>query len=315
MGKQEAIMALNFAASIGKKAKEDLPITNVQAEGLVVAQIVKHCKELEPNFVTGQLLGLDIGSTLEITYAFPFPTKLEDGEAEEDDGSSFQLEMMRCLREVNVDNNTVGWYQSTFVGSHQTLEIVETFMSYQESIKRCVCVVYDPQGAAQGAFGLKVLKLKEKFLQLFKEGKCNATTLNQEGVTSKDIFVELPITVNNSSLVSAMFQVLETDQRADRRQTDRLAFVETDLLERNLEFMMDSVDEYHGKIYQVSQYHRMSARHELQHPVAAEEEAGERREAGGWGRPSHGGGPQLHAPDRAKPNGVLPHQQPDHKLQ
>ncbi|WZN66658.1 subunit H of translation initiation factor 3 [Chloropicon roscoffensis] len=258
-------MALNFAASIGKKAKEDLPITNVQVEGLVVAQIVKHCKELEPNFVTGQLLGLDIGSTLEITYAFPFPTKLEDGEAEEDDGSSFQLEMMRCLREVNVDNNTVGWYQSTFVGSYQTLEIVETFMSYQESIKRCVCVVYDPQGAAQGAFGLKVLKLKEKFLQLFKEGKCNATTLNQEGVTSKDIFVELPITVNNSSLVSAMFQVLETDQRADRRQTDRLAFVETDLLERNLEFMMDSVDEYHGKIYQVSQYHRMSARHELQH--------------------------------------------------
>ena len=89
--------------------------------------------------------------------------------------------------------------------------------------------------------------------------------LNQEGVTSKDIFVELPITVNNSSLVSAMFQVLETDQRADRRQTDRLAFVEPDLLERNLEFMMDSVDEYHGKIYQVSQYHRMSARHELQH--------------------------------------------------
>jgi hypothetical protein len=28
----------------------------------------------------------------------------------EADGANYQLEMMRCLREVNVDNNTVGWY-------------------------------------------------------------------------------------------------------------------------------------------------------------------------------------------------------------
>ncbi|QDZ25043.1 subunit H of translation initiation factor 3 [Chloropicon primus] len=256
---------LNFAASIGKKAKEDIPVTNVQVEGIVVAKIIKHCKECLPNFVTGQLLGLDIGSTLEITYSFPFPNKVEEAGGDEDEDASYQLEMMRCLREVNVDNNTVGWYQSTFVGSYQTLELVETFMSYQESIKRCVCIVYDPQEAAQGSFGLKVLKLKEKFLNLFKEGKVTATTLNQEGVTSKDMFQELPITVTNSSLVSAMFNVLQSDGQADQGTFDRLTFVEPDLLERNLEFMMESVDEYHGKIYQVSQYHRMSARHELQH--------------------------------------------------
>ena len=104
------------------------------------------CKELEPSFVTGQLLGLDIGSTLEITYAFH---PLED-EAEEDDGSSFQLEMMRCLREVNVDNNTVGWYQSTFVGSYRTLGLWVPCPT--KSIKRCVCVVCDPQGRRK-AFG------------------------------------------------------------------------------------------------------------------------------------------------------------------
>ena len=33
----------------------------------------------------------------------------EDGEG---DGASYQLDMMRCLREVNVDNNTVGWCSS-----------------------------------------------------------------------------------------------------------------------------------------------------------------------------------------------------------
>ena len=34
----------------------------------------------------------------------------EEEEEVEADGANYQLEMMRCLREVNVDNNTVGWY-------------------------------------------------------------------------------------------------------------------------------------------------------------------------------------------------------------
>ena len=38
---------------------------------------------------------------------------------------------MRCLREINVDNNTVGWYQSTYLGSFYTEELIETFMAYQ----------------------------------------------------------------------------------------------------------------------------------------------------------------------------------------
>ena len=33
----------------------------------------------------------------------------EDDEEDDIAASNFQLEMMRSLREVNVDNNTVGW--------------------------------------------------------------------------------------------------------------------------------------------------------------------------------------------------------------
>jgi hypothetical protein len=33
----------------------------------------------------------------------------DEEEGGEGDGASYQLDMMRCLREVNVDNNTVGW--------------------------------------------------------------------------------------------------------------------------------------------------------------------------------------------------------------
>ena len=59
--------------------------------------------------------------------------------------------MMRQLREVNVDNNTVGWfgrwrllwsrsephsrsrYQSTYLGSYQTQDLIDTFVTYQAS--------------------------------------------------------------------------------------------------------------------------------------------------------------------------------------
>jgi translation initiation factor 3 subunit H len=63
---------ISFAAMAEKKA-EDTPLRIVQLDGHVVLKIVKHCKEGMPTLVTGQLLGLDIGQTLEVTDCFPFP--------------------------------------------------------------------------------------------------------------------------------------------------------------------------------------------------------------------------------------------------
>jgi translation initiation factor 3 subunit H len=60
----------------------------------------------------------------------PAQSESEDGEG---DGVGYQMEMMRCLREVNVDNNTVGWYQSTYLGSYQTTVLIDTFLNYQVS--------------------------------------------------------------------------------------------------------------------------------------------------------------------------------------
>ena len=66
---------LNFAASLQTKS-EDASLRVVQLDGLAVLKIIKHCKESMPAVVTGQLLGLDIGQTLEITDCFPFPVRL-----------------------------------------------------------------------------------------------------------------------------------------------------------------------------------------------------------------------------------------------
>ena len=64
-------------------------------------------------------------------------------------------------------------YQSTVLGSYQTIELIETFVNYAESIKRCVCIVYDPQTSARGTLTLKAITLKDNFIKVqtpFDEG-------------------------------------------------------------------------------------------------------------------------------------------------
>lgn len=47
-------------------------------------------------------------------------------------------------------------YQSTVMGSFQTVELIETFINYQESIKRCIALTVDPAASASGTPALKV---------------------------------------------------------------------------------------------------------------------------------------------------------------
>ena len=49
------------------------PLKTVQLDGQVVLKIMQHCNEALPQLVTGQLLGLDVGLTLEVTDCFAFP--------------------------------------------------------------------------------------------------------------------------------------------------------------------------------------------------------------------------------------------------
>jgi translation initiation factor 3 subunit H len=101
----------------------------VQLDGLVILKIMKHAREALPDSISGQLLGLDVQGRLEVTGSFPMPpttttpivntrhynknaaVEVDDGEAARDD-MEYQLQMMKLLREVNIDSNSVGWYQS-----------------------------------------------------------------------------------------------------------------------------------------------------------------------------------------------------------
>ena len=63
---------LNYASAHENK-QEEKALRELRLDGSVVLKIVKHCQESQPFLVTGQLLGLDIGSSLEVTDCFPFP--------------------------------------------------------------------------------------------------------------------------------------------------------------------------------------------------------------------------------------------------
>eukprot|EP00976_Prorocentrum_cordatum_P074165 1181403-Prorocentrum_minimum.AAC.4 len=253
---------LNFAAAAQKEVGET-PLREVQIDGQVLLKIIKHCKECMPSLVTGQLLGLDIGSTLEVTNCFPFPSRTE-AEDEETDGASYQLEMMRCLREVNVDNNTVGWYQSTYLGSYQTVELIDTFLNYAENIKRCVCIVYDPYRSMQGGLALKAIKLKESFMDVYKTGSVTSELLTRTGITWQDIFVEIPVTTSNSTLHATLIQQLESDVTANQVDFDRLVLSTNPYLEKNLEFLSECLDELQGESQKLSFYQRSLARQQQQ---------------------------------------------------
>lgn len=42
------------------------------------------------------------------------------------------------------------------MGSFQSIDLIETFINYQESIKRCIAITYDPQRSSMGGLALKV---------------------------------------------------------------------------------------------------------------------------------------------------------------
>lgn len=143
------------------------PVESVELEGVALLQIVKHCHESLPSNVAGSLLGLENGKALEVTNAFPSPTS-GDKRKEADE---YQIEMMKNLREVGMDNNKVGWYQSVAMGTFCTSAVIEYQFQYQKTLgPNAICLVYDSAETAKGSLSLRAFRLKKAFYNAYKAG-------------------------------------------------------------------------------------------------------------------------------------------------
>jgi len=234
------------------------PLESVVLDSLVVLKIVKHSKEAFPDLVTGQLLGLEMDGILEATNCFPFPSRGDDDDAEEY-GANYQVEMMRHLKEVNMDNNTVGWYQSTYLGTFLSKSMIETQFNYQDTIPKCVALVYDPLQSNEDTFSLRAFRLTDAFMALYRAGKFSQKTLEQSEFSWSQVFEEVPITIHNPLLSSVYLYELESAGAIKSRPAPAVPF-----LAKNLEFLIEDIDDLSQEQGKYLNYVRQLARQQQQ---------------------------------------------------
>lgn len=223
----------------------------------------------------GSLLGLAVeNGVLEITHSFPSPPENKHSSNDDDDtagleGHEFQLEMMRMLREVNVDNNCVGWYQCMYLGIYSTSSLLDTQLSYQMDLSpNAVVILYDPMQTSHGNLVLKCYRLTEAAIKLNSEGGDNSF------LNPKDIFEEVPVQLTNPGLVQALLADIadgvhpsqETDgdyglydAKVDTT-FDRLDLSTNPYLEKHLEFLCGWVDDLAAEQHKFQYYTRQLSR-------------------------------------------------------
>lgn len=149
-------------------------------------KIIKHCSQRFPTTATGALVGMDRDGCLEITNCFPFPIIELPPDAHYENqhintaaaaprakaNGSYQAEMVRMLREVNIDAQNVGWYTSANMGNICNINFIENQYFYQKDLnERTVALVNDVSRSSQGSLGLRAFRLSPQFMAAYKENK------------------------------------------------------------------------------------------------------------------------------------------------
>jgi translation initiation factor 3 subunit H len=136
---------------------------------------------------------MEKNGVLEITNSFPFPeaavahvdpghsnnnnqndkaADLAAGAPRAKQNIAYGNEMIKFLREVNVDANNVGWYTSTSMGNFINLNTIENQFYYQNQLnERTVALIYDVSRSSQGTLNLRAYRLSPAFVTAYKEGK------------------------------------------------------------------------------------------------------------------------------------------------
>jgi translation initiation factor 3 subunit H len=238
------------------------PVECVQIDGLVVLKIIKHCQEEGSGgseLVQGVLLGLVDKKCLEVTNCFPFPRHTDE---EDFDEVSYQLEMMKNLRHVNVDHLHVGWYQSTNFGTYVNKPLVDSQFNYQFSIDESIVLIYDPVRTAKGRLSLKALRLTPTMMAMYREGDFTQETIKQAGLSFETMFEEVPIKIRNSHLVNALLCEIEEEAPSQDTKYSFLDLSTSSFLEKNLRLLMDTVDDLSQETNKYFNYQRTLAKHQ-----------------------------------------------------
>jgi len=260
----EAIAAAAAAEAVSK----GLPpiVSSVAVAALPLMKIVKHCEDAFPLPVSGQLLGMDVERVLEVTNCYGFPGAAGRGGGGEGanpfadptgddaaacsaalDQSQYQTDMMRCVQEVNIDQQVVGWYTSTGAscGSFLTQQWIETQFSYQNQLRNAVCLVHDPVRTSEGTLCLSAVRLTDAFMGVFRRGDMSSAGFSLASVDATRIISSLPITLAGTALTSAVLVDCEYAQPfsgAEDVELSRLGLNDRAGVEASLEYAIGEMD-------------------------------------------------------------------------
>lgn len=277
--------------------QKDVLFKTVQIDALVAIKIATASGKSFPSIATGSIVGMEKNNVLEITNSFPFPDvspAQADGQNETaanlaaaapraKQNIAYSNEMIKFLREVNVDANNVGWYTSTSMGNFVNLNTIENQYFYQsQPNERTVALVYDVSRSSQGTLNLRAYRLSPSFVTAYKEGKFTAESLQKSGLRYHDILVELPVTIHNSHLLTSLLHQLPASApKEELKFPPNLAALQQDpnipqpplfpnydsldlsidpFLEKTCDLLLESIENHHTEINNYQYYQRSLAR-------------------------------------------------------
>eukprot|EP00928_Gymnodinium_smaydae_P069118 TRINITY_DN524_c0_g2_i1.p1 TRINITY_DN524_c0_g2~~TRINITY_DN524_c0_g2_i1.p1 ORF type:complete len:336 (+),score=83.19 TRINITY_DN524_c0_g2_i1:89-1009(+) len=243
---------------MGQGGEDD--VKRVEVDALVVLQIMKHCNQQKPQAVTGQLLGLDVEGVLQVTHSFGYVQKgVEENDRGQEDGEQYQIDMLRRLREVNVDSNTVGWYQTAHLGAFFSDTVIETQYYYQVQIPNSVLLVYDPLQSRIGKPSFKALRLTPEFMAKYAETReTNKAALNN--FPSGSMFVEIPISIHSPVIVEAFLVDWAISDPSATTQIEALDVENQVFLEKNVQLLIQSLQDLAEEQNKMQLYERSAGR-------------------------------------------------------
>lgn len=183
--------------------------------------------------------------------------------------------MIRLLKEVNIEANPVGFYISSYLGGFFNQALVDSLVSFHSSNPNTIVLVHDVTKSLQGTLSLKAYRLSEQFLAANKAsgGKFSSEAVVKHDLTYLDILEELPLSIKNSHLATTLLQHLDSPAFAKEEDPktlisssslapnfDALELSIDPYLEKNVEFLIDSVDDYYSEQGTFNYYQRQLAR-------------------------------------------------------
>jgi translation initiation factor 3 subunit H len=240
-----------------KKNEDENALKCVEVSPLTILRIVKDCHENLPETVQGYLLGLDEGSKLYVTDCFGLPQKAVDEIA---DDAEYQTDMLQTLRRSNIDCQTVGWYQSTYMGSFLSETLVDLQFEHQLQSGKSVVIVYDPLQLAEGK-AFRAFRLQAEFMKKYAENK-KATTSGAPlaAMSSHEILEEIEMKIVNPVHVEAFLLDQQRKQQHKEAEFASLDLENQQYLEKNIQHLLDSLDYLSAEQHKLQYYERLAVR-------------------------------------------------------